>query len=40
LAEGIKVSSVAYDLGYSSSSAFITAFSAEFGQTPTQMFDR
>lgn len=40
LAAGAKVSSVAYDSGYSTASAFITAFSAEFGQTPTQMFDR
>ncbi len=38
LAAGAKVSSVAHDSGYSTASAFITAFSAEFGQTPRQMF--
>jgi AraC-like DNA-binding protein/mannose-6-phosphate isomerase-like protein (cupin superfamily) len=40
LAAGAKVSSVAHDSGYSAVSAFIAAFSQEFGQTPTQMFDR
>ena len=40
LAAGEKVSSVARDSGYSAASAFIAAFSQEFGQTPTQMFNR
>lgn len=40
LAAGEKVSSVARDSGYSAVSAFIAAFSQEFGQTPTQMFNR
>lgn len=40
LAAGEKVSSVAHDSGYSAVSAFIAAFSQEFGQTPTQMFNR
>jgi len=40
LAAGAKVSSVANDSGYSAVSAFIAAFSQEFGQTPTQMFGR
>lgn len=39
LAAGTKVSAVAAESGYTSPSAFITAFSAEFGLTPTQMFD-
>ncbi len=38
LAAGTKVAAVAAECGYASPSAFITAFSAEFGLTPTQMF--
>jgi AraC-like DNA-binding protein/quercetin dioxygenase-like cupin family protein len=38
LAAGAKVSAVAADCGYASVSAFIVAFSAEFGVTPAQMF--
>jgi len=38
LAAGDKVAGVALDSGYASASAFITAFSAEFGVTPAQMF--
>lgn len=37
-AAGTKVAAVAAECGYASPSAFITAFSAEFGLTPTQMF--
>lgn len=37
---GTKVSSVALACGYASASAFISAFCAEFGVTPAQMFTR
>ncbi len=38
LGAGAKVSGVAADSGYASVSAFIAAFSTEFGVTPAQMF--
>ena len=34
LAEGMPVQAVAFDLGYSSASAFISLFKRNFGQTP------
>lgn len=37
---GAKVSSVASECGYTSASAFISAFCTEFGVTPAQMFAR
>lgn len=40
LEAGGKVSSVAQGCGYASASAFISAFCAEFGVTPAQMFTR
>lgn len=40
LEAGGKVTGVASDCGYASASAFIAAFSAEFGVTPAQMFAR
>lgn len=39
LAAGDPVSSIAYDLGYNSPSAFIAMFRRELGQTPTRYFD-
>ena len=40
LESGEKVDSVAHDSGYGSASAFIAAFSGEFGTTPSHMFPR
>lgn len=40
LESGEKVAHVAQACGYQSASAFISAFCAEFGVTPTQMFTR
>src|SRR5918996_2537514 len=39
LAEGTPVTSVAYDLGYESPSAFISAFRRALGKTPRRYFD-
>jgi AraC-like DNA-binding protein len=38
LAEGLSVTNVALDLGYESSSAFITMFKQALGQTPSRYF--
>lgn len=40
LESGEKVANVAQACGYQSASAFISAFGAEFGATPAQMFTR
>lgn len=40
LAEGAPVTEVALEVGYSSASAFIAAFKAALGYTPSRYFDR
>ncbi|MFC6854065.1 AraC family transcriptional regulator [Marivibrio halodurans] len=40
LADGVSVTTVAYDLGYESPSAFVAMFRRETGRTPGQFLDR
>jgi methylphosphotriester-DNA--protein-cysteine methyltransferase len=39
LAEGAPVTTLAFDLGYESPSAFISAFRRSLGKTPRRYFD-
>jgi AraC-like DNA-binding protein len=39
LAEGAPVTAVAFDLGYESPSAFVSAFRRALGKTPRRYFD-